>query len=233
MLDAVLAQRTSDGLVKGGADVSWVSTQHNLLTIGLLRDVVDQLGTGTKKLGTWTGNELNAIQNTIGNALLSKLLVQNGAYAYFVAGVGDRAIPTDVQALGALYLKLRGDGRAGQVATNLAQNGFLLAPRRTATGAGPYSGYRPYLDAGSPELVWSEGTFEAALALKRLGVSSAATTTAVQQLTATTANGTIAPIGADRTVDSSKWGEYHPWPTSAAASWLLINATGGQLLYTH
>ncbi len=137
VLDHLLALRTSDGLVKGGSDVSWVSTQHNLLTIGMLRDLIDQIGTGDRKLGSWTGTELNAIQNTIGNAVLSKLLVQNGPYAYFVQGVGDRAVPTDVQALGALYLQLRGDGRANQVASNLAQNGFPIAPRRTPGGAGP------------------------------------------------------------------------------------------------
>ncbi len=217
--------------MKGGADVAWVSTQHNLLTIGLLRDLVDQLGTGSRKLGSWSGTQLNEIQNTIGNALLSKVLVQNGAYAYFIAGVGDRAVPTDVQALGALYLQLRGDGRAGQVASNLATERLPDRAAQNGERRRPYSGYRPYLDAGSPDVVWSEGTFEAALALKRLGVSSPATTTAVSQLTATTAGGTVAPIGADRTIDSSKWGEYHLWPTSAAASWLLINASGGQLLY--
>jgi hypothetical protein len=231
VLDHVLALRTSDGLVKGGPDVAWVSTQHNLLTIGLLRDIVDQIGTGSRKMGDWTGSQLNDIQNSMGNAVLSKTLVQNGAFAHFIAGVGDRAIPTDVQALGALYLQLRGDGRATQVAGNLAQNGFLIAPRRTASGAGPYSGYRPYLDPTSPDVVWSEGTFEAALALKRLGVSSPATTTAVAQLTASTDNGTVAPIGADRNVDGTKWGEFHTWPTSAAASWLLVLGASDQLLY--
>ncbi|HST42287.1 MAG TPA: hypothetical protein VLK58_22400 [Conexibacter sp.] len=231
VLDHLLALRTGDGLVRGGGDVAWVSTQHNLLTIGLLRDIVDQIGTGTKKLGDWTGNQLHTIQNTMGNAVLSMTLVQNGAAAYFVAGVGDRAVPTDVQALGALYLQLRGDGRATQVATNLAQGGFLIAPRKTAAGAGPYSGYRPYLDAGSPDVVWSEGTFEAALALKRLGVSSPATTTAVAQLTASTDNGAVAPIGADRNIDGTKWGEFHTWPTSAAASWLLVLGASNQLLY--
>ncbi|MDW5597145.1 hypothetical protein VSS74_22555 [Conexibacter stalactiti] len=231
VLDHLLALRTSDGLVKGGSDVAWVSTQHNLLTIGLLRDVVDQIGTGNKKLGEWTGSQLHDIQNSMGNAVLSKTLVQNGAYAYFIAGVGDRAVPTDVQALGALYLQLRGDGRATQVADNLARNGFLIAPRKTPAGAGPYSGFRPYLDAGSPDVVWSEGTFEAALALKRLGVASAATTTAVSQLTGSTDNGTVAPIGADRNVDGTKWGEFHTWPTSAAASWLLVLNASNQLLY--
>lgn len=233
VLDYVLAQRTADGLVRGGADVAWVSTQHNLLTIGVLRDVVDQIGAGNKKMGGFTGNELNAIQNTMGNAVLSKLLVQNGAYAYFVAGVGDSAVPVDVQSLGAMYLKLRGDGRAAQVAANLAQRGFLVTPRKTADGAGPFSGYRPYLDASSPDVVWSEGTFEAALALKRLGVTSAATTTAVAQLSATTDGGKLAPIGADRSVEGTKWGEFHPWPTSAAASWLLVLNAQEQLLYAH
>jgi hypothetical protein len=35
-------------------------------------------------------------------------------------------------------------------------------------------------------------------------------------------------IGADRDGDSS-WGEYRPWPTSAAASWLLMLSLQSQV----
>ena len=230
VLDYVLGLRTSDGLVKGGTDVGWVSTQHNLLTAGLLRDVVDQIGTGTKKLGSFSGSQLNAIQTTMGNAILSKLLVQRGALASFRAGVGDDALPLDVQALGAMYLDLRGDGRDTQVANYLLQGGFYVAPRLMPDGRGPYSGYRPYADAGSPNVIWTEGTFEAALALRRLGIVNVSAQLAVTSLGLTSLNGSVGPIGADR-VSESRWGEFHTWPASAAASWLLVLSSSRQMLY--
>lgn len=230
VLDWTLGLRTSDGLVKGGTDVSWVSTQHNLLLAGMLRDLVDQVGTGTKRIGNFTGSQLNTIQTTTGNAILSKLLVQRGSLASFRAGVGDDAIPADVQALGAVYLALRGDGRAAQVLTYLLTAGFFVGTREASDSKGLVSGYRPYLDAASPNVIWSEGTFETALAAKRLVVINVPATAAVTSLAATSLNGLLAPIGADRTTETT-WGEFHTWPASAAASWLLVLNSPRQLLY--
>lgn len=231
VLDYTLGLRTADGLVKGGTDVSWVSTQHNLLLVGMLRDLTSQIGTGTTKIGSFTGSQLNTIQNTIGNALLSKLLVQRGSLASFRAGVGDDAIPADVQALGALYLSLRGDGRSSGVATYLLTSGFFVSGRAASDDKGLVSGYRPYLDAASPNVIWSEGTYETAVMAKRLEIISLPTTLAVTSLTLTTLNGLVAPIGADRNVEG-RWGEFHTWPASAAASWLLVLNGSRQLLYT-
>lgn len=231
VLDYTLGLRTADGLVKGGTDVSWVSTQHNLLLAGMLRDLVSQIGSGTTKIGNFTGNQLNAIQNTMGNALLSKLLVQRGSLASFRAGVGDDAIPADVQALGALYLSLRGDGRASGVANYLLTAGFFVNTRAAADDKGLVSGYRPYLDAASPNVIWAEGTYETAVMAKRLGIVSLPTTLAATSLTLTTRNGLVAPIGADRNTEG-RWGEFHTWPASAAASWLLVLNGSRQLLYT-
>jgi hypothetical protein len=80
-------------------------------------------------------------------------------------------------------------------------------------------------------VIWAEGTFEAALALKRAGISNAATSAAVLSFTATTDGLKSAPIGSDRDVENSKWGEFHTWPTSAAASWLLVLSSSNQLLF--
>ena len=112
----LLTLRNAQGLIKGGPDVNWVSTQHNLLAAGFLRDLASKIGTrGT--LGTGLSyTEINNAGNTLGNAILANLLVQEGPLAYFRQGVGDTKIPSDVQALGALYLQARGDGRAAQVA---------------------------------------------------------------------------------------------------------------------
>ncbi len=90
--------------------------------------------------------EINNAANSLGNAILANLIVQEGPLAYFRQGVGDTKIPADVQALGAMYLQARGDGRAAQVASYLQQR-FYVAPR-AAAGIGTLSGFRPYSGHG-------------------------------------------------------------------------------------
>jgi hypothetical protein len=135
-----------------------------------------------------------------------------------------------VQALGAHYLSLRGDARAGGVATYVLTSGFFVRTRAASDGKGLVSGYRPYLDAASPDVIWAEGTYQAAVMAKRLGIVSLPTTLAATSLTLTSLNGLVAPIGADRNTEG-RWGEFHTWPASAAASWLLVLNGSRQLLY--
>jgi hypothetical protein len=156
------------------------------------------------------------------------MIVQEGPLAYFRQGVGDPVVPSDVQALGALYLDARGDGRAKQVAEYLRQR-FYVAPR--AGPAGTLSGYLPFFGAGAPDVIWSEGTIEAATTFHRVGVDATAADTAVLQLLATIGGRSVGPVGADRDVIAPGWGEFHTWPTSAAGSWLLIRAANAKLLF--
>lgn len=224
----LLGLRTSTGLIKGGPDVAWVSTQHNLLAAGFLRDLAAELGTrGTLGTGL-TYTDVNNAAKTLGNAILSNLIVQEGPLAYFRQGIGDAKVPSDVQALGAMYLHARGDGRAAQVARYLRER-FYVAPRSTA-GIGTLSGFRPYAGTGAPDVIWSEGTIQASLALDRTGLDSSLADDAVVRLAATIRTVT-GPVGADRDSSSADWGEYHTWQTSAAGSWLLIRAASRQLLF--
>jgi hypothetical protein len=63
--------------------VSWVSTQHNLLTVGFLRDLVDQMWS-KETFGGFSRSSLDTIQSTMGDAVLSRLLVQESSTsAYF------------------------------------------------------------------------------------------------------------------------------------------------------
>jgi hypothetical protein len=215
----LLSLRNPAGLIKGGPDVTWVSTQHNLLAAGFLRDLAAKLGTrGTLGTGL-TYTDVNNAANTLGNAILANLIVQEGPLAYFRQGVNDAKIPADVQALGAMYLQARGDGRAKQVAEYLRQR-FSVAGR----------GVRPYFGTGAPDVVWSEGTIQTSLALDRAGLDSSVADDAVVRLVSSI-RGVTGPAGADRDSSSADWGEYHTWPTSAAGSWLLIRAASRQLLF--
>ena len=223
----LLNLRNSSNLIKGGPDVSWVSTQHNLLAIGFLRDIAADLGSkGTLGSGL-SSSDLTTAQTAIANAVLSQLLAQDGSLYYFRQGVGDGKVPADVQALGAMYLDLRNDSRASKVAEYLRQR-FYVSPR--AGTAGTLAGYKPFYGTGSPDVIWSEGTLEASLAFDRTGVDETASDDAVRRLLLTI-KGVEGPAGADRDVDNADWGEYHTWATSAAGSWLLIRAAPRQLLF--
>jgi hypothetical protein len=229
LLKYLLSLRGSDGLIRGGPDVSWVSTQHNLLALGFLRDIADQMSS-KETFGGFTRSELTTIHTTLGNAIVSELLVEDGkSLAHFKQGLDDEQVPLDVQALGAMYLKLRGDARATAV-VNTIESQFPLDSRRVSGSSESVSGYKPFVGEGTPEVIWSEGTIEAALALDRLGIDSPSSSAAVESIAATAVGSVAGPVGADREVISPVWGEYHTWPTSAAASWLLIAAGKEQLL---
>jgi hypothetical protein len=216
----LLSLRDANGLVRGGPDVTWVSTQHNLLTIGFLRDLGALLGTNERIAG-YSKADLNTIQDAIGDALVARTLVtESPTAAYFKQGVDDNQIPVDVQALGSLVLKLRGDSRANAVA-NTMQSRFFI----------PGRGHRPFIGEGAPDVAWSEGTLEADLALRRLGLPTSGLDSAVWGII-TSVRGFVGPRGADRDVVDPIWGEYHTWPTSSAASWLAIRVAPEQLLFT-
>jgi hypothetical protein len=215
--------------VKGGPDVTWVSTQHNLLTAGFLRDLAADLGTkGTLGTGL-TYTDVNNAGNSIGNAILANLITQEGSLAYFRQGITDAKIPADVQALGAMYLDARNDGRAKQVAEYLRQR-FYIAPRTSTVGT--LGGFRPYYGTGTPDVIWSEGTVEASVAFDRVNIDETQTTDSLARLLATI-KGITGPAGADRDLSTTDFGEYHTWATSAAGSWLLIRASNRDLLFAN
>jgi hypothetical protein len=227
LADYLLKSRRSDGLVLGGPDVQWVSTQHNILMSEFFRSAYKEYGNKTLSQSI-TGSDLNVAYNAVANAILSKLLVQSGSQAYFVQGLNDVRIPLDTQTLGSVFLSVRGDARASQVASWMAAN--LYQPPRVVGGIS-WSGYKPFAGSSSPNIVWSEGTVQADWALHRVGLPAGAADLAVLGILGTTDGGTSGPRGASTAVDERAWGEFPAWPTSAAGSWLLIQAAGGDALF--
>jgi len=218
-LEYLLKLRNSDGLIRGGPDVSWVSTQHNLLASELLREA-EQLS-GSHKFGSFTAKSLKAARVDLNTAINKQLLVSEGATAHFREGQGDPRIPIDVQALGTLYLDSLTNPLATKVGAFILEPGFYVPPRVTEAAPEELSGLKPFLDPGSPDLIWSEGTIESQFALTRIGQPKTYVKAAVDSLAATMQPDTVGPIGADRQSNTS-WGDYQTWPTSAAASWLLM-----------
>ncbi len=215
----LLNLRNGAGLIRGGPDVSWVSTQHNLLAYELLREMA-ALAKHSHSFAPYSRSDLIDAADALGTAIDAKLVSSSGGI-HFREGAGDDRIPIDVQALGSMYLQVRSDPRADQVGSYIEQDGFWIPSRSTTAAPGKVSGLRPFLDPGSPNLIWSEGTIESQFALTRLGDSRTRIADAVDSLAATISGGNVGPIGADRN-STTIWGEYRTWPASATASWLLM-----------
>jgi hypothetical protein len=226
LADYLLKSRRTDGLVLGGPDVQWVSTQHNLLMSEFFRSAYEEYGKKTLS-NSITGDDLDEAYEKAAGAIVSKLLVTSGSQAYFVQGLDDPRIALDTQTLGSVFLLLRKDPRATAVGTYLSN--FYL-PARVIDKV-TWSGYRPFAASNSPNIVWSEGTIQADWALHRLDLPTAQADAAVLGILGTTDGGTTGPLGASKAVNDRAWGEFPSWPTSAAGSWLLIQAAGGDALF--
>jgi hypothetical protein len=229
LADYLLKSRRTDGLVLGGPDVQWVSTQHNILMAEFFRSAYKAYGDKPIASGI-TGTQLNAAYNLAGNAIIGKLIVQAGAQAYFVEGLNDPRQALDTQTLGSVFLSVRGDGRAKQVADWF--NSTLYLTPRIAQGF-TWSGYKPFVGPTAPNIIWSEGTVQGDWAIHRVELSSAYAQAdqAVKYLSETTAGGTVGPLGASTAFNDKTWGDFPSWRASAAASWMLILANGGNALF--
>ena len=87
----LLAQREEHGLVRGGPDVSWVSTEHNLEARALFAGL---------------GEDVSRLDRAIDVYLF--------AGDHFCQGLGDDVRPLDVQAYGILWLLGHGASRPGR-----------------------------------------------------------------------------------------------------------------------
>jgi hypothetical protein len=241
--DWLLAQRDMSassptyGLVRGGPDVAWYSTQHNLIAYMLLMRLAGE--NDYRWSGSSKANAYRTAADAIATGIERQLLVQpSSTTAYFRQGYGDDVRPVDTQALGALFLLSRGNVSAAVKVRAYIDSAFAVSNRSivksTVTGtyngafaaAGPFSGYRPYADAGSPDVLWAEGTAQVRLLRTALFDSASG-------LDATTAlwdkvSGSAGPLQADRTVTNSPLNEYHVWPTTVAGAWRILSARPAQ-----
>jgi hypothetical protein len=226
----LLSLQHVDGLVAGGPDVKWVSTQHNLLAYTLLDRLGDEVAGDVKRAGAY--REAAA---TMGTAIDARLLVQEKGRAFFRQGLDDDAQALDTQAIGSMYLMGRGRADLGALVLGGAQS-FAVGKRSiersddkaTFNGSyeapGPFIGYRPYLGTETPDVLWFEGTAEMRLAQVAFGRDTSELDASMERWAAVTGKAGDAPLGADRTVTDNAFGEYHVWPTGAAGAWSLLSA---------
>lgn len=226
----LLSLQGTAGLIRGGPDVRWYSTQHNLLAYAFLRLLGNEL-TADGDRSSADGYDTTA--NKISSGIESKLLVHNASNVYFIEGLDDSVQALDADALGAMYLQDHGETNNAQKVLAYAQSAFALSGRSIVTSsdpatynatyaaAGPFTGFAPYIGTGAPNVLWTEGTSEMLVAAAGLGQSTSALASSLRAIAAVTPG--EAPVMADRTLTSIPYGEeYHVWPSAAGGAWMLI-----------
>jgi hypothetical protein len=229
--DYLLSLQTDSGLIKGGPDVTWVSTEHNLITYVFLSRLASELRSNGS---TDAAAHYQAAATTISAAIDKNLLVSDSSGTHFLEGLNDPVQALDVQALGAMYLQ--GTGRPDLAAQVLAyaQKNFAIDNRSvdlskdpdtynmTYAAAGPFAGYRPYAGAGAPDLLWAEGSGQMRLAEAALGQDTSALDKSIANWSAITSGQGQGPLQANRTY-SGNGVQYHVWPASTAAAWTALS----------
>ncbi len=228
--DYLLSLQTDSGLIRGGPDVKWVSTEHNLIAYVFLSRLASELqGDGN----TDAAAQYQKAAATISAAIDANLLVSDDTGTYFQQGLDDSTLALDVQALGAMYLQ--GTGRPDLAAQVLeyAQKNFAVDGRSvdlskdpdtynmTYSAAGPFAGYRPYAGDGAPDVLWAEGSGQMRLAEAALGQDTSALDQSIADWAAITSDQGQGPLQADRTYITDGL-QYHVWPASTAAAWTSL-----------
>lgn len=231
-VDYLLSLRNEEGLVQGGPDVKWVSTQHNILTLIALMTLSQQLEEQGDEGAAAAYREAAA---GITKSIDSQLIVRDGGLAHFRQGVGDEVIPLDTQALGIVYARFVGDDDLAKQVYEYAQQNFAIDGRSIALSSkkasynmtyeakGPFSGYRPYIGKRAPDVLWFEGTAEMRFVSSFLGQPTETLDASMNSWWDVTRKQGLAPLGADRTITNSPYNEYHVWPTAAAGAWTVLS----------
>ena len=230
-VDYLLSLRNEDGLVRGGPDVKWVSTQHNILTLIALMTLSQQL----EEEGDAGAAMYREAAAVIVKGIDSQLIVRDGGLLHFRQGVNDEIVPLDTQALGIVYAMFREDQDLAKQVYEYTQQNFPLENRSIALSVkpktynmtyqakGPFRGYRPYIGKGAPDVLWFEGTAEMRFVSTFLGQPTEELDASMNSWWDVTRKQGLAPLGADRTITNSPYNEYHVWPTAAAGAWAVLS----------
>jgi hypothetical protein len=243
----LLGQRVTDaaapgyGMVRGGPGIGWISAEHNLEVRAFaarLGDLVAGQGRcdgGLKGVdaddATALATQARAAVALLDAAIDRDLFVSDGpGRAHFRQGVGDDARPVDVQAYGIQWLI--GQGRLDDARAVAAQTqATTLVSGRTIegrAGAGTFTGYRPFADAWSPDVLWMEGTMQMRMALVALGLPTADLDSGADRWSAATGGGLM--FQSDRTSVGGNGGDFHVWAAAAPAAWKVLARSGTALL---
>jgi hypothetical protein len=227
------------GLLVGGPDVNWVSTEHNLEARAFFARIDDGSNPPARRPCTAPINGLTwALRNQVSMAVSGldegierELYVPGPAgSAFFGQGLDDRAHPVDAQAMGIQWLIGQGRRTEAAAVAATADATLLVTDRRIdgREGAGAFTGYKPYAEAWAPDVLWMEGTLQMRMAKAALGQDVSALDDSADRWSALTGTGMLLHASAD--VVGNPAGDYRVWPAAAPAAWLALSRSGSDVL---
>jgi hypothetical protein len=241
-VDYLLGLREELGLIRGGPEVKWVSTQHNILTLIALDGLIASLERRGEKT---TAKRYQEAVTSLAKAIEAQLIVRGIGSSHFREGVKDEVVPLDAQTLGVAFALIRSNPALAFETYNYAQQNFAISNRSielnkapanynlTYQAKGPFTGYRPYLGTGAPDVLWFEGTAQMRLVSAVLGQSTVALDASTNAWWNVTRKEGVGPLGADRTITGNAYNEYHVWPTAAAGSWTVLSRATSNLTWLY
>jgi hypothetical protein len=145
----------ASGSLKGGPDVSWVSTEHNIDAYFFYRQLY--------RITNNTAYQTTA--NRIKNSLLTNHWVSTRTGGNFLQGIGDNTPSLDANSWGALFLNAIGDTAKANQAMQFVESKF----KNTQTISGSRNKMTGYSPDSAKKTVWLEGTLGVAAAYQRMG----------------------------------------------------------------
>jgi hypothetical protein len=142
-------------------DVTWYSTQHNLLAYAFLRLLGNEL---TADGDRSSANSYYTAANQVSSGIESQLLVPNASNLYFIEGLNDNVQALDADALGIMYLQDHGETNNAQKVLAYTQSAFALTGQsivkssdpatynETYSAPGPFTGFAPYIGPNAPNV---------------------------------------------------------------------------------
>lgn len=147
--------QAGSGSIKGGPDVSWLSTEHNIDAYFFYRELHRVTG---------QASHLDTAAQ-IKNSLLANHWTGSVSKGHFLQGIGDPTPALDANSWGALFLSAAGRTSQAKQALSYADSTFKNT-QRIPGSTDRVTGYSP--DAAK-KTVWLEGTAGVAVAYQRAG----------------------------------------------------------------
>lgn len=148
--------QAGSGSLKGGPDVSWISTEHNIDAYFFFRELYRVTGNGSYL----------TTASRIKQSLLANHWV-GGKNPHFLQGIGDPMPALDANSWGAIFLSAIGRSAQANQALQYVESNFKTT--QTVTGSTvKITGYAPDT---ARKAIWLEGTVGVAMAYQRQGNS--------------------------------------------------------------
>lgn len=151
----------ASGSLRGGPDVSWASTEHNVDAYFFYRELYRVTGKSTTL----------ATANQIKSSLLTHHWIKtSNSTGYFAQGLGDPTKMLDPNSWGGMFAAAVGETQKANQALQFVESAFKNTQKVTGTNV-RVTGYSPDT---AKKTVWVEGTVGVAAAYQRLGQTAKA-----------------------------------------------------------